>query len=140
MDLVVEATIDRAVIISKLEARVESRDAPPPDLYFGEVELPEAMEPDDLRRFRVNLDDPEPTARPADNGVPDFPYTVSHLDPERFILMVTADTPGDYTWSVAVHWLCKGQSGVVIADHEGPPARFVVLPPPPWATRTGGDE
>lgn len=122
--LTVEATVERAVILSKLDIRVESRCAPP---RIDEVEPPpmaEPMSPEQLRTFHVDLSDQTPVPRPA-HGVPDFPYTVSHLDPEHFFLRVTSGTPGDVTWRVGVHWLCNGQSGVVIADREGQPFRLV---------------
>ncbi|MET9387606.1 hypothetical protein ABZY09_43005 [Streptomyces sp. NPDC002928] len=86
------------------------------------------MAPQELRTFEADLSDPAPTARPTD-GVPGFLYTFSHLDPERFILRVTSSTPGDVTWHV--HWLCNGQSGVVMADLAGQPFRLVSLPRTP---------
>lgn len=124
--LMIEATVDRAVILTKLEVRVESRATPPP---IDDIEPPPMAEPmaeQELRTFQVNLSDPTPVPRPAD-GVPDFPYTVSHLDPERFLLQVDAGGPGDVAWRVNVHWLCNGRSGDVIADNEGQPFRLVTM-------------
>ncbi|MCX4462231.1 hypothetical protein OOK58_58090 [Streptomyces sp. NBC_01728] len=124
MSLIVEATVDRAVILTKLEVRVESRAAPP---FIDDISLPPPAAPmarRELRTFQVNLSDPTPVLRPND-GVSDFPYTVSHLDPERFLLQVNAGGPGDVVWSVNVHWLCNGRTGVVIADNEGQPFRLV---------------
>ncbi|WP_030960566.1 hypothetical protein [Streptomyces sp. NRRL S-378] len=123
VDLVVEATVDRAVILSQLEVRVESRGAPPRIFDHGYL-AGGAME---IRSFHVDLADPTPEVRPAD-GSSDFPFTVSHLDPERFIIEVTSSTPGDFTWRFDVHWLCKGQSGVVTANQQGPPFRLIVDP------------
>lgn len=83
------------------------------------------------RTFRVNLSELTPQVRPGD-GVPDFPYTVSHLDPERFFLHVTSSAPGDVTWRVELHWRCNGETGVVIADAEGQPFRLVALDLDDW--------
>jgi hypothetical protein len=80
-----------------------------------------------LRTFEVNLSDPTPLPGPV-AGVPDVPYRVSHLDPERFILHPMLRTPEDVTWRVEVHWLCNGQSGVLVADLAGGPFRLVGPP------------
>ncbi|MFI6730299.1 hypothetical protein NRF20_43675 [Streptomyces sp. R-74717] len=69
-------------------------------------------------------------AKPAD-GVPDFPHTVSPLDPEYFIIRTELGAPGDVKWRVLVHWTYSGQSGMVIADAEGQPFRLV----PPGSRR-----
>src|SRR5262245_48505263 len=77
-------------------------------------------------------------------GVPEFPYRVSHLDPERFILHSMFSTAEDVTWRVEVHWLCNGQSGVLVADLAGEPfgswAPTLVVPHAErrTATRRGG--
>ncbi|MFE1877744.1 hypothetical protein ACFW9N_44090 [Streptomyces sp. NPDC059496] len=123
VDLVVEATVDRAVILSQLEVRVESRGTPPRifdsnDYFRGALEI---------RPFHVDLAEPTPEVRPVD-ATPDFPYSVSPLDPEHFLIDVTSSTPGDFTWRFDVHWLCKGQSGVVTANQQGPPFRLIVDP------------
>src|SRR5262249_11214818 len=113
VSLFVEATADRAVILRELRVRVESRSAPPDIGSIGEPPRPAPMAPQRVRTFEVNLSDPTPLPRPA-AGVPDFPYTVSHLDPERFIVHSKLSTPEDVTWRVEVHWLCNGQSGVLL--------------------------
>lgn len=65
-----------------------------------------------------------PTLKPAD-GVPDFPYTVSHVDAELFVFKATARTSGDFTWWIGVHWLCGERSGVLEARENGQPFRTV---------------
>ncbi len=126
--LMVEATVDRAVILTKLDVRVESRSAAPLHIEYPtrdeDEPRPAVMPSEESRTFQVNLSDPTPVPKPA-RRVPKFPYTVSHLDPERFRLRVIAGTPGDVTWRVDVHWRCNGQSGIVIADEEGQPFRLV---------------
>lgn len=78
VDLVVEATVDRAVIISKLEVRVESRGTPP--RIFVEPPSPGGAGAFDGWPFLVDLADLPPVVRP--HGPSDFPFTVSHLDPD----------------------------------------------------------
>lgn len=127
----VEAAVDRAVILTKLDVQVQSRCTPPPIGYVFRLkdELNDSyFEIPKERTFEVDLGGPTPVVRPAE-GVPDFPYGVSHLEPERFILRASASTPGDFSWRVGVHWICKGESGVVVAEQEGQPFRLVSLGP-----------
>jgi hypothetical protein len=122
--LFVEATAERAVILRELRVRVESRSAAPGIDSIAPPLAPAPMAAQRLRTFEVDLSDPVPRPRPAAD-VPDFPYTVSHLDPERFILHARLSTPEDVTWRLEVHWLCNGESGVLVADLEGEPFRLV---------------
>lgn len=125
--LTVEAAVDRAVIITGLSMQVESRSAPPSiDGDSLSFLSPAPMDPHtfDLHISEVDLSAPTSFATPAE-GVPAFPYTVSSLDPEYFIIRTELSSPGYVTWRVRVHWTCSGQSGVVIADEEGQPFRLV---------------
>ncbi|MGW3240309.1 hypothetical protein [Streptomyces olivaceus] len=125
--LTIEATVERAVILTKLDVLVESQSPYPPANLEDPPDsgiYPAPMPPEKLRTFRVNLDEASPTPRPY-RRVPKFPYKVSHLDPERFHIRAIMDRPGDVTWRVMIHWRCNGQSGVVVADDEGRPFRFV---------------
>ncbi|MFB8395714.1 hypothetical protein [Streptomyces yangpuensis] len=110
--LIVEAAVDRAVILTKLDVRVESSCPPPPIGYVlqvrNEPNLDWYFEIPKERTFKVDLGDPTPVVRPAE-GVPDFPYAVSHLEPERLILRASASTRGDFKWRVGVHWVCQGK-------------------------------
>lgn len=130
--LIVEASGDRTAVISKLDVRVESCDAPPHVSHLGSVPVYAPMAPRQLREFRVTLDvglsanaaEPAPLPRPAD-GVPDFPYMVAPLGPDHFFIHATTEEPGDFRWRIGVHWICNGQSGVIVADHDGQPFRVV---------------
>ncbi|MFC9622765.1 hypothetical protein ACFTXM_23145 [Streptomyces sp. NPDC056930] len=129
--LTIEATVERAVILTKLDVRVESQSPRPPDNLEDPPDsglYPAPMAREEVRTFGVDLGEARPTPRPYE-GVPSFPYTVSHLDPERFRVHAIMDRPGDITWRVEIHWRCNGQSGVVVADDEGRPFRFVRILP-----------
>jgi hypothetical protein len=129
----VEAAVDRAVILTGLSMQIESRSTPPAVQIFPrrrprgrprrtfDVQLSDAN-PD--TRLTVDLNASTPRLEPAE-GVPDFPYTVTPDDPEIFELRAALDTPGDVKWRVGVHWVCHGESGVVIADNNGQPFRLV---------------
>jgi hypothetical protein len=134
--LIVEAAGDRTAIINKLDVRMESCEAPPHVSHLAGPPAPAPMSPRQLREFRVSLNvrlsanatEPALSPRPAD-GVPDFPYTVTPLDPDHFYIHVSTDEPGDFRWRIGLHWICNGKSGVVVADLCGQPFR-VVRPEP----------
>lgn len=132
--LFIESAVERSVILTQLDVRMESHGPVPridhinePVTIRGGFE-PRLMSPAEQRIFKVNLGaDARGQAlvpQPGE-GVQDFPYTVSHLDPEHFTIEVTAAAQGEFTWRVGVHWLCNGQSGVAIADRAGRPFRLV---------------
>ncbi|MEV6702206.1 hypothetical protein AB0M68_34530 [Streptomyces sp. NPDC051453] len=129
--LLVEAAGDRTAIISKLDVRVESCDAPPQVTHLGSSRF-RPMDAQEQREFHVTLDaglaanatEPAILMRLADD-VPDFPYTVTPLEPDHFYVYVGIDEPGDFRWRIGVHWICRGQSGVSIVDQDGQPFRIV---------------
>lgn len=125
--LTIEATVERAVILTRLEVRVEARSRRPPGNLVAPPDsgiYARPMAPEEARTFLVDLGEARPTPQ-QDEGVPSFPYSVSHLDPERFRIHAFLDRPGDVTWRVEIHWRCNGESGVVVADNEGRPFRLV---------------
>ncbi|MEU9158503.1 hypothetical protein AB0D59_50285 [Streptomyces sp. NPDC048417] len=129
----VEAVVNRAVILTGLSVQIESRSAPP-DVQILPRRRPKGrprrtfnVQLSDVNpgmRLNVGLDASTPRLEPAE-GVPDFPYTVAPDDPEVFVLRAALDSAGDVQWRVGVHWVCNGESGVVIADDEGRPFRLV---------------
>ncbi|MEU1077243.1 MULTISPECIES: hypothetical protein [unclassified Streptomyces] len=130
--LIVEATGNRTVIVNTMAMRLESYEVPP---HVSDVGLPllgYPMDPRELREFRVrltagiraNTTAPTSWVRPAE-GVPDFPYTVTLDSPDHFFPDVGTAEPGDYRFRIEVHWICQGQSGIVVADQSGEPFRFV---------------
>lgn len=76
----------------------------------------------DVRRFEINLDDPEPSLVPQDSsrdkltGASDgshfrgFPYKISQSDPEMFHLTART-TKCICSWSVQLDWTASGEPG-----------------------------
>ncbi|WP_148236042.1 hypothetical protein [Streptomyces xiamenensis] len=124
--LTVEANVERAVVLRKMEIQVESRDTPPEIVCIERKPSPAPMDPRtfDVHFGRVDLDNAAPELDPIGRGNK-FPYKVSHLDPEYFELHTSLSSPGDITWRIRVHWLCNGQVGITIADLKGQPFRLV---------------
>jgi hypothetical protein len=123
----VQGTSGRAVVLESLRVRVVERRAPVRGgVFLMSPGCGGALTP---RSFDVDLDIPRPVARAVpghdgENPIPavSFPYRVSASDPE--VLLVTGRTAGcDCDWYLELGWSSGGRSGTVRIDDGGRPFR-----------------
>jgi hypothetical protein len=101
--MLVEASVDRAVVLRGLRINVVSRRAP----IQGELMVVLHAVP--LRTFDVDLDLDEPKPVPR-SGTPDFPYAVSPDEPEQFLIVVRTRR-NHIVWRMELDWTFQGQLG-----------------------------
>jgi hypothetical protein len=125
----VQAKSDAAVLITGLKFQV-ARKAPVAGTHL--IPPGECGGGQDVRKFAVNLDERDPTARPipamwasdADQKyVTNFPYKVSHADPE-YIELVVYTIENDCTWTATLEWVADGQAGKTEIKNGGAPFRL----------------
>ncbi|WP_199440178.1 hypothetical protein [Umezawaea beigongshangensis] len=82
------------------------------------------------RFFRVDLTDPAPALVPWTEGEPgaddeplkDFPYKISDVDPEQFV--ITPFSPvEDVEWRLHLSWTSGDRRGDLVVDDDGRPLR-----------------
>jgi hypothetical protein len=125
----VQAKSDAAVLLTGLKFQV-IRTAPVTGTHL--IPPGECGGGQDVRKFAVNLDERDPTARPipamwaseADQKyVTNFPYKVSHADPE-YIELVVYTIENDCTWTATLKWVADGQAGKTEIKNGGAPFRL----------------
>ena len=53
-----------------------------------------------------------------------FPYKVSDVDPEQFVIYASTKTC-DCTWTAELHWVDRGRPGITPIDDDGKPFRTI---------------
>ncbi|GIE91602.1 hypothetical protein [Actinoplanes regularis] len=137
--VLVEAVGARTVVLQSLRAHVLSR-TPPADVRNISHVLGILEE----RAFALDLDEDPPRLTPVPNQKsarswsrffptrlrgphpPDFPFTVSPLDPEQLVIRPHTSTFA-VTWNLELNWIYKGQRGSIVLDNAGRP--FGLRPP-----------
>ncbi|NUT48861.1 MAG: hypothetical protein HOV94_16375 [Saccharothrix sp.] len=126
--LLVEARGARAVTLRSLRAVVLSRRPPQPATFV--TTAVGIMTP---RRFEVDLDTDLPHLVPATGqsrlrrllrrpGGAGFPYTVSPLDPEMFVIEPRT-ARYQVEWRLELDWTYRGRDGTTLIDDGGEPFR-----------------
>jgi|SoiMethySBSTD1v2_1073268.scaffolds.fasta_scaffold136546_2 hypothetical protein len=132
MTISIQGRSDAAVLITGLSFQVQRH---PPVAGIHLIPPHECGAGQDVRRFAVDLDKPNPIARPVlrypgsttgEDGrkyVTTFPYRVSRSDPEYLELVI--HTLGyDCTWSVTLHWIADGHAGSTQIRNGNEPFRL----------------
>jgi hypothetical protein len=123
----VECLADGAVIISGMRAVILERRGPLPTEFARQ-----RLAVMDVRPLLIDLDSPNPVARPAAQS-PGFPFKVTSDDPEYF--HITARTERDFViWKLAVDWIYKGRNGTLVVGHKGRPFKVTPDTPLPLST------
>ncbi|GAA2256546.1 helix-turn-helix transcriptional regulator [Streptomyces amakusaensis] len=127
VQLTVQGTAEKAVVLQALRVRVVARRAPVQrNAYRMYMGCGGSLTP---RMFEADLDRPRPIARPVagnDSGteIPavSFPYRVSAKDPE--ILLVSGSAARcDCDWYLELEWSSGDRSGTTRIDDGGRPFR-----------------
>ncbi|MEU5525054.1 helix-turn-helix transcriptional regulator [Streptomyces sp. NPDC047860] len=122
VQLTVQGTSDRTVVVEGLSVRVAGKRSPLPwnDFVMGYPgvgcggNVP-------TRSFTVALDAARPAVTP-EAGHRNFPFSVSESDPE--VYYITADASAyDVSWYLELKWSSGNRSGTLTVDDKGRPFR-----------------
>ncbi|MEV5936873.1 helix-turn-helix transcriptional regulator [Streptomyces sp. NPDC052079] len=122
VQLTVQGTSDRTVVVEGLSVRVAGKRSPLPwnDFVMGYPgvgcggNVP-------TRSFTVALDAARPAVTP-EAGHRNFPFSVSESDPE--VYYITADASAyDVSWYLELKWSSGSRSGTLTVDDKGRPFR-----------------
>ncbi|PBC86714.1 MULTISPECIES: helix-turn-helix transcriptional regulator [unclassified Streptomyces] len=117
VEVSVQGTGDRTVVLHGLRVRVVSSAAPPAwNAYSMGVGCGGGITP---KTFGVSLDAPQPSIAPQ-GGQRDFPYKVSERDPEVFKITAHAGVRA-VRWYLQLEWSSGNRHGTLRIDDNGEP-------------------
>jgi len=128
VDVTIQGNKDKAVVLESMEANVSQLSKLGNFMDVGS----DCGGGFPNRFFSVDLDAPRPAfylSTKDDNGKEvsgaiDFPFQVSSIEPERFILV--GNTKSVAKWTATLHWVADGKRGETKIDDNGKP--FVSFP------------
>ncbi|MDT0458463.1 hypothetical protein RM550_22450 [Streptomyces sp. DSM 41527] len=117
VEVSVQGTGDKTVVLHGLRVRVVSSAAPPAwNAYSMGVGCGGGITP---KTFGVSLDAPQPSIAPQ-GGQRDFPYKVSERDPEVFKITAHAGVRA-VRWYLELEWSSGNRHGTLRIDDNGEP-------------------
>lgn len=117
VEVSVQGTGDKTVVLHGLRVRVVSSAAPPAwNAYSMGVGCGGGITP---KTFAVSLDAPQPGIAPQ-GGQRDFPYKVSERDPEVFKITARAGVRA-VRWYLELEWSSGNRHGTLRIDDNGEP-------------------
>jgi hypothetical protein len=126
----VQGRSPRSVVLKELRIHIIERRSPP----HGATVSGPCGGPLNVRLVEVDLDHKPPrvvrTLLPdapedlKDRTPVEFPYVVSDVDPEQFVIYASTKTC-DCIWTAELHWVDRGRSGFTPIDDDGKPFRTI---------------